>query len=109
MLPFANRGRLLLVWALIMSLHGISGATAEAWATESDPYGKIVKEIRFEGLKRTREYIVQRELLTQVGEPCLSENIAQEHQRLDNLDIFSRVEINPTAVGDSVVVTYSFV
>jgi hypothetical protein len=32
------------------------------------PEGKIIKEIRFEGLKRTKEYIVTRQLISKVGE-----------------------------------------
>jgi outer membrane protein assembly factor BamA len=72
-------------------------------------FGKPVKEIRLEGLKRTKKYIVTRELITKIGEPCLQENLAKEKQRLELLDVFSDIDIEATAVQDSAVVTYRFI
>jgi outer membrane protein insertion porin family len=72
-------------------------------------YGKIIKEIRIEGLKRTKEYIVTRELISKVGESLLKENLDREHQRLELLDIFSKITITPSVQDDGVLLTYSFV
>ncbi len=78
--------------------------------SDSDkPYGKAVKEINIEGLTKTKEYIVTRELLSKVGEPCLKENLLEEFARLDILDIFSEILIKPQLKQDSVVISYSFV
>jgi outer membrane protein assembly factor BamA len=77
--------------------------------SQPDFEGKIVKEIKFEGLKRTKPFIVQRELLSKIDEPCLQKNLEWEHQNLELLDIFSRIEIKPVVVEDSVVIVYHFV
>ena len=47
------------------------------------PYGKIIKEIKIEVLKRTQEHIVSRELLSKVGKPLLKENLEKEYSRLE--------------------------
>jgi len=78
------------------------------WAQEQ-PFGKIVKEIRLEGLKRTKEYIVTRELISRVGEPWLKKNLDQEYKRIELLDVFSKIEINALLDQDSVIIIYRFV
>jgi outer membrane protein insertion porin family len=74
--------------------------------TEEDPYGKIIKKIKIEGLKRTKEYIVIRELLSKVGEPLLKENLNKEYKRLELLDIFIDIQIEPSVETDGVILTY---
>lgn len=71
--------------------------------------GKVIKEIRFEGLKRTKEYIVTRELFSKVGEPLIQENLEKEKNRLELLDIFSDIRIETEVVGNEVILTYAFV
>jgi len=71
--------------------------------------GKIIKEIRFEGLKRTKEYIVIRELISATGDPLSQKNLDREIQRLERLDIFSELSINTEIVGDEVILNYIFV
>ena len=70
---------------------------------------KIIKEMRLEGLKRTKEYIVTRELISKVGESLHQENLDREKQKLELLDIFSDIQIETELVGDEVVLTYIFV
>jgi len=78
--------------------------------TKSDaPYGKPIKEINIIGLKKTKEYIVTRELLSKVGDTCLKENLLEEYARLDILDIFRKILIQPTLEQDSVIIAFSFV
>jgi outer membrane protein insertion porin family len=69
----------------------------------------MIKEIRILGLKRTKEYIVRRELISKVGDPFLEENLETEFSRLDLLDIFSKITIAPSLKEDGVVLTYTFV
>jgi len=45
-------------------------------------YGKIIREIRLVGLKRTKEFIVLRELGSKVGEPFTEENARKDPDRL---------------------------
>ncbi|NOR12168.1 MAG: BamA/TamA family outer membrane protein, partial [Candidatus Aminicenantes bacterium] len=97
-----------IISALLMILVLISN-TLFAQVEPESLYGKIIKEIMIEGLKRTKEYIVTRELISKVGEPLLKENLEREHQRLELLDIFSEITITPSAQDDGVVLTYSFV
>jgi len=71
--------------------------------------GLPVKEIRVEGRKHTREYIITRELATRVGESCTAETLQADVVRLLNLDIFGHVEVLADAEADSAVVTFSVV
>ena len=72
------------------------------------PYGKIIKQIRIEGLKRTKEHIVTRELFSRVGEPLLKENLDKEYTRLELLDVFIEIKTDVTLEKDGVVLTYRF-
>lgn len=72
-------------------------------------HGKIIKAIKIEGLKRTKEYIVTRELISKVGEPLLQENLDKEYSRLELLDIFIDIKIESTLEEDKVVLSYKFV
>jgi len=83
--------------------------TAYSQENQPDAEGKVIKEIRIEGLKRTKEYIVSRELIAKVGEPLLLENLAKEKIRLELLDIFSDIRIETEVIGDEVIVHYIFV
>ena len=71
--------------------------------------GKPISDITIEGLKRTKEYIVQRELISRVGDNYHAANIKQEMQNLELLDIFSSIKIVPTVENDSVNIKYVFV
>ncbi len=75
---------------------------------QDSPEGKIIKEIRFEGLKRTKEYIVTRELISKVGEPMRQDNLDKERKALMSLDIFSEMRIEQVVSGDEVVLIYHF-
>jgi outer membrane protein insertion porin family len=75
---------------------------------EEDPYGKTIKKIKIEGLKRTKEYIVTRELISEVGDPLLKENLDKEYTRLELLDIFIDIQIEPSIETDGVILTYRF-
>jgi outer membrane protein insertion porin family len=88
----------------------ISVTNALLYSSEGkdSPEGKIIKEIRFEGLKRTKEYIVTRQLLSKVGEPLLQDNLDKEFNRLMALDIFSNVIIEPEESGEGVILAYRF-
>ncbi|MEJ2537348.1 MAG: POTRA domain-containing protein, partial [Calditrichia bacterium] len=71
--------------------------------------GKPISDITIEGLKRTKEYIVQRELISRVSDNYHAANIKQEMQNLELLDIFSSIKIVPTVENDSVNIKYVFV
>jgi outer membrane protein insertion porin family len=76
---------------------------------QDDPEGKIIREIHFEGLERTKEYIVTRELILQVDGRYRKTDSEEEYDKLMSLDIFSRVRIEPVVIEEEVVLTYRFV
>ena len=66
-------------------------------------YGKVLKEIRITGARRTDVDIITRELASQIGEPYLKINADKDYARLDKLDIFSYVKIQPAEAEAGVV------
>jgi outer membrane protein insertion porin family len=98
--------------ALMMALVAVclpgSVCLAQEDVVVAEPWGAIIGELRFEGLNRTKEYIVTRELLSKVGEPCLRENLAKEKQNLEQLDIFASIDIKAVPGPDGVIVHYEF-
>ena len=55
-------------------------------------YSEIISNIKINGLKRTKRYVVERELLVKVGDPYTQEQINESCQRLRNLQIFDTAE-----------------
>jgi len=77
---------------------------AQSQTSNSDGlYGKLLKEIRITGARHTDTDIITRELASKVGQPYLKENADKDYARLDRLDIFSSVKINPQIESDAVV------
>jgi len=101
--------RLMVSAAVALVSAALCPAAESADPGTDDPYGKSVAEIRIEGLKRTREYIVARELATRVGEPCRRDSLREDVRRLENLDIFAHVEVAPLVERGRVVVVYTLV
>jgi len=100
---------LLLVMVAAAACLAESGALAQEAVVVAEPWGEIIGELRFEGLNRTKEYIVTRELVSKVGEPCLQANLEKEKQNLEQLDIFAGIEIEAELGPDGVIVHYKFV
>jgi len=100
--------RLALMMALVAVCLPGSLCLAQEDVVVAEPWGALIGELRFEGLSRTKEYIVTRELLSKVGEPCLRENLAKEKQNLEQLDIFASIDINAVPGRDGVIVHYVF-
>ena len=84
-------------------------ASAQEAGMTAEPWGVIISDLKFEGLNRTKEYIVTRELVSKVGEPCLRENLEQEMENLHQLDIFAQIKITPELGPNGVIVNYEFV
>ena len=64
----------------------------------------IVKRIEIEGSRRTKTYIIERELLTRPNAPLDENTLQQDELRLRNLGIFSDVWLTYTVEDDSAVV-----
>jgi len=66
-------------------------------------FGEILKEIRISGARVTDTDIITRELASKVGEPYTKKSAEKDFARLDNLDIFSKLEIHPVEEQDGIV------
>lgn len=66
--------------------------------------GTVISAIRFEGLEHTNPRVVQRELLNKAGEPFSAEKYEIEKRRLQDLDLFTDIEVSCGAT----VLTYRF-
>lgn len=66
-------------------------------------YGKTLKEIRIEGAHFTHHEIILRELASKVGEPYTRVKAEKDFARLDKLDIFSYIRIQPVLEKDDVI------
>lgn len=80
------------------------------WATEGLEglrrfEGRPIARIEVAGNRITREQVILRELHSRAGQSLLLQLVQADIQRLDNLDIFSSVEVVPVADGDSVALT----
>jgi outer membrane protein assembly factor BamA len=77
-------------WQLCLLLWTAQDGTA---AEAAD--GRIVREIRIEGLRRTRRETVLRQLSTRPGEPYRAGAAEADKQLLDRLWIFSAIDVAP--------------
>lgn len=62
----------------------------------------IVREIIVLGNEKTREYVIRRELKTKIGQPLDYSLLEQDRKRIQNLQLFNKVVIEPVATGDGV-------
>lgn len=64
--------------------------------------GRVITRIDLSGNRFTRDFIIRRELRSQVGKPLDSQLLQEDLRRLENLDIFSSVKVAPAADGAGV-------
>lgn len=84
-------------------LLGASVAHGQMWTAELQSLsGRTIRSIEIEGNRFTREYIIRRELRSTVGAPLDLTVLADDLQRLDNLDIFSSRRVRGKTVNNDV-------
>jgi len=71
--------------------------------------GRPIREVRLEGYRRTREYIITRELETRPGKIFRQEVAEEDLRRLERLDIFALAAVETAVERDSVVVVFNLV
>jgi outer membrane protein assembly factor BamA len=69
---------------------------------QEQPDSLIVREIIVLGNEKTREYVIRRELKTKIGQPLDYSLLEQDRKRIQNLQLFNKVVIEPVATGDGV-------
>ncbi|MFH0990666.1 MAG: BamA/TamA family outer membrane protein [bacterium] len=61
-----------------------------------------LKKIEFRGNQTTKEHIILREMSLKVGDQLTGERLEYDQKRIYSLKLFNRVQLTPTAEGDSV-------
>jgi len=74
------------------------------------PYaGRVVTAIVLVGYESTRNSVIRREIETRAGQPLSLETIADDVQRLENLQIFAQIDLEPQpSPDDGVALTFRF-
>ena len=67
--------------------------------------GRVIAEVRLDGNRVTREYVIRRELASTVGAPLRLSTIEADLQRLHNLYIFSSIHVEAAQSDDGVSLT----
>ncbi|NOR15198.1 MAG: BamA/TamA family outer membrane protein [Candidatus Aminicenantes bacterium] len=106
---FKSSGKLFLSLFVLLLICSYSFSATLVQENQESAEGKIIQEIRFEGLKRTKEFIVTRELASAVGDPFKQKNVDKEIQRWERLDIFSDIQFETEIDEGKVILTYVFV
>jgi outer membrane protein insertion porin family len=71
--------------------------------------GRRVAAIEITGHNVTKDYVIRREIRTQVGEPLDVDEVKRDVARLDNLSIFAEIRVDAVAVGETEVrLVYAF-
>jgi outer membrane protein assembly factor BamA len=74
-------------------------ASASTGAACAD--GTVISSVRFEGLEHTNPRVVQRELLNKAGEAFSTEMFETEKRRLQDLDLFTEIEVSCRSASNS--------
>jgi len=95
------------LWFVLFFLLGNAcclGAQSEGFAGRS-PYGKVIREIRIQGLRNTRESVVRDQLASQVGHIYTQKTAKDDYRWLERLRVFTSIHTSPAVVEDAVVLT----
>ena len=63
--------------------------------------GTVISSVHFEGLEHTNPRVVQRELLNKAGEVFSTEKFEAEKRRLQDLDLFTEIEVSCRSASNS--------
>ncbi|MBT3341921.1 MAG: BamA/TamA family outer membrane protein [Gemmatimonadetes bacterium] len=92
--------RALVVGLSLLGIIAASSITANAQASNVQaiaadaPVGQVISSIEIVGARVTRDFVIRRELATRIGQAFDPQKLAADLQRLDNLDIFSSVQVD---------------
>ena len=105
----AARGVWLVATLAVTSALWPASVRADLDAPDFAPFeGSPVTFIRFLGHKVTRDYVIAREVETQVGQPLQLATLEADLQRLENVGLFAETGVVPVAEGDGVGLTFTF-
>ena len=98
------RNVFLLVLCLLPS-HATSLMAQSTGPSGPNPYGRLIREIRIEGLRITRESAARDQLASQVGHLYTEETAQDDLRWLDRLGVFSSIQAKPVVIQDEVILT----
>ncbi|MFH2056144.1 MAG: BamA/TamA family outer membrane protein [bacterium] len=99
---FARIRPLLLIILLSAGLGGSPATVAQT----TDSTAPVIRSIRFEGKFRLREYILRREIDSEVGRPLDTLLLLRDRRKLDGFRLFSQVQTRVEKQNDSVDVIF---
>lgn len=103
-----RRARLIVTTALSIWIT-VSLRSQEQSQSRTQFNGATIRAIVITGLQHIREQVVREQLDVRVGDPFHNDLIARNIQRLDRLNVFSRIDIDSAPQGDGVRLTVSVV
>jgi len=69
---------------------------------ESPPYGEVVREIRVEGNRYTKTWVVEAALASHVGEPYTEANARNDYRWLGQMGVFTSIRFSTEPVADGI-------
>lgn len=99
------------VKSIFLVAFGLLTGSSALWASESNftncPDGAKISEISFSGLEHTNPPVIERELLNREGEKFSLEKFEGEKKRLQDLDLFTEIDLSCEG-SDDLKLVYSF-
>lgn len=88
----------------MLALALLFSASASISATNRNAFdGKIISGVKVMGNEKTRDFVILREMKTAVGDHFSAERIEADRKRIQNLALFTRVEIIPAAADHDTI------
>ena len=84
---------------LVLLCTGLSFGQTES----AQPEGKRIKNIIVVGNEKTRDIVILREMKTKIGDIYDPEKLEEDRNRILNLDLFNRVEMQPMEAEDGII------
>ena len=98
-----------LLLALLVSVGGVLAVEPDSTTISVEEYaGQKITNITIQGNNVTEDYVIARQIWSEIGNPLDPELVAEDVTRLDNLSIFGSVEVAVIPNADGVVLNFSF-
>ena len=95
---------LLFIFPAILSALSSSSGVASPQTTADDSL--VITGIFFAGNEKTKDEVLYRELKSKVGRPLDPELLLEDQKRIQNLRLFTRVEVQPMRTDNGVVIVF---
>lgn len=93
-----------LPYAFLLTFAGLSQALGEPIRPQTEDSMLVIREIRIEGNEDTKDFIILREMSLKVGDKVTNEAVERDKQRIYNLGLFNKVDIDYAEDGEMATV-----